>query len=153
MIGKEPIAGKPSRERAADNEPGRILIVADKDRVRRVVSMMMAEEGQQPVLKGWRDPGLIDAIDERFGMVVLDWGSAPRLAAHLAGAIRVRQRETPVAVLVPCWSDLEVGARQAADLFLTKPLRVTQIRRVLALASASRSPAPRRVSPIRAGVV
>jgi len=123
LAGKEPVAGKPSRERAADGEPGRILIVADEDRVRRVLSMMVAEEGQRPVLKGWGDPDLTSTIDERFRMVVLDWESAPRLAAHLAGAIRVRQRETPIAVLVPCWSDLEVGARRAADFFLAKPLR------------------------------
>ena len=88
--------------------------------------MMVAEEGQRPVLKGWGDPDLTSTIDERFRMVVLDWESAPRLAAHLAHAIRVRQRETPIAVLVPCWSDLEVGARRAADFFLTKPLRVTR---------------------------
>ena len=151
MIGKEPVAGKPSRERAADNEPGRILIVADEDCVRQVLSMMVAEEGQRPVLKGWRDPDLTDAIDGRFGMVVLDWESAPRLAARLAGAIRVRQPETPIAVLVPCWSDLEVGARRAADFFLTKPLRVTQIRRVLAPASGSRSRAARRAPQIPMG--
>ena len=84
-------------------------------------------------------------------MVVLDWGSAPRLAAHLTGAIRASQRETLIAVLVPCWSDLEVGARRAADFLLTKPLRVTQIRQVLALASSARSPAARRVSQIRVG--
>jgi len=153
LIGREPVHGKPSRERAADNEPGRILIVADEDRVRQVLSMMVAEEGQRPVLKGWRDPDLTDAIDGRFGMVVLDWGSAPRLAARLADAIRVRQPETPIAVLIPCWSDLEVGARRAADFFFTKPLRVTQVRRVLTLASASRSPVPGRASPMRAGVV
>jgi DNA-binding response OmpR family regulator len=151
LIGKEPVAGKPSRERAADDEPGRILIVADEDRVRQVLAMMVAEEGQHPVLKGWRDPDLTDAIDGRFGMVVLDWGSAPRLAARLAGAIRVRQPETPIAVLVPCWSDLEVGARRAADFFLTKPLRVTQIRRVLAPASGSRSRAARRAPQIPMG--
>ena len=115
--------------------------------------MMVAEEGERPLLKGWRDPDLTDAIDERFRMVVLDWESAPRLAARLAGAIRVRQRETPIAVLVPCWSDLEVGARQAADFFLTKPLRVTQMRRVLAQASGSRSRAIRRASQIRSGAV
>ena len=151
MIGKEPVAGRPSQARAADNEPGRILIVADEDRVRQVLSMMVAEEGQRPVLKGWRDPDLTGTIDERFRMVVLDWESAPRLAAHLAGAIRVRQRETPIAVLAPCWSDLEVGARRAADFFLTKPLRVNQIRRVLALASGPGSRAARRASQIRAG--
>ena len=151
MTGKEPVAGRPSQARAADDEPGRILIVADEDRVRQVLSMMVAEEGQRPVLKGWGDPDLTGVIDERFRMVVLDWGSAPRLAARLAGAIRVRQREMPIAVLVPCWSDLEVGARQAADFFLTKPLRVTQLRRVLALASGSRSRAARRASQIPMG--
>jgi DNA-binding response OmpR family regulator len=153
LTGKEPVAGKPSRERAADEGPGRILIVADEDRVRQALSMMVAEEGQRSLLKGWRDPDLTGTIDERFRMVVLDWESAPRLAASLAGAIRVRQRETPIAVLVPCWSDLEVGARQAADFFLAKPLRVTQIRRVLALASGSRSRAARRVSQIAMGAV
>jgi len=153
LTGKEPVAGRPSQARAADDEPGRILIVADEDRVRQVLSMMVAEEGQRPVLKGWGDPDLTGVIDERFRMVVLDWGSAPRLAARLAGAIRVRQREMPIAVLVPCWSDLEVGARQAADFFLTKPLRVTQLRRVLALASGSRSRAARRASQIRAGAI
>jgi DNA-binding response OmpR family regulator len=153
LIGKEPVAGKPSAERAADDEPGRILIVADEHRVRQALSMMVAEEGQRSLLKGWRDPDLNGIIDERFRMVVLDWESAPRLAARLAGAIRVRQRETPIAVLVPCWSDLEVGARQAADFFLAKPLRVTQIRRVLALASGPRSRAARPVSQIPMGAV
>jgi DNA-binding response OmpR family regulator len=115
--------------------------------------MMVAEEGQRPVLKSWREPDLTSTIDERLRMVVLDWGSAPRLAARLARVIRARQRETPIAVLVPCWSDLEVGARRAADFLLTKPLRVTQIRRVLALASHSRSRATRRASQIPMGVV
>jgi DNA-binding response OmpR family regulator len=151
LIGKEPVAGKLSWKRAADDEPGRVLIVTDERRVRRVLSMMVAEEGQRPLLKGWRDPHLRDTIGERFRMVVLDWESAPRLAASLAGGIRVRQRETPIAVLVPCWSDLEVGARQAADFFLTKPLRVTQIRQVLALASSPRPRADRRASQIPMG--
>lgn len=151
MTGREPVAGKPSRERAADNEPGRVSIVADEDRVRQALSMMVAEEGQRPVLKSWRDPDLTDAIDERFRMVVLDWESAPRLASHLANDIRVRQPETSIAVLMPCWSDLEVGARRAADFFLTKSLRVTQIRRVLAPASGSRSRAARRASQIPMG--
>jgi len=153
LTGKEPVASKPPQERAADNEPGRILIVADEDRVRRVLSMMVAEEGQRPLLKSWRDPDLTSAIDERFGMVVLDWGSAPRLAAHLAGAIRASQPETPIAVLVPSWSDLEVGARKAAAFLLTKPLRVNQIRRVLALACGPRSRAARRASQIPMGAV
>jgi len=152
VTGKEPVAGGPSRERAADDEPGCILIVADEDRIRQVLSMLVAEEGLRPVLKGWRDPDLSSTTDERFRLVVLDWASAPRLAAHLARAIRVAQPETPIAVLVPCWSDLEVGARRAAGFFLTKPLRVNQIRRVLALASGPEARATRRASQIRAGV-
>jgi DNA-binding response OmpR family regulator len=114
--------------------------------------MLVAEEGQRPVLKGWRDPDLSSTTDERFRLVVLDWASAPRLAARLARAIRVAQPETPIAVLVPCWSDLEVGARPAAGFFLTKPLRVNQIRRVLALASGPAKRATGRTSQVRAGV-
>jgi hypothetical protein len=113
--------------------------------------MMVAEEGQRPALRSWRDPDRADAIDERFRMVVLDWESAPRLVSHLAGAIRARQPETPIAVLVPCWSDLEVGGLARADFFLIKPLRVTQIRRVLAPASGSRSRAASRASQIPMG--
>jgi hypothetical protein len=139
LTGKEPVASRPPQEGAADNEPGRVLIVA--------------EEGQRPVQKGWRDPDLTGTIGERFRMVVLDWGSAPRLAARLAGAIRASQRETPIAVLVPCWSDLEVGAREAADFFFTKPLRVTEIRRVLALTFGSRSRVVGRASEIPMGAV
>ena len=152
LTGKEPVAGGPPRERAADDEPGRILIVADEDRVRQVLSMLVAEEGQRPVLKDWRDPDLSSVTDERFRMAVLDWASAPRLAAHLARAIRGVQPETPIVILVPCWSDLEVGARRAADFFLTKPLRVNQVRRVLALASAPAAPATGRMSQVRSGV-
>jgi len=114
--------------------------------------MLVAEEGQRPVLKGWRDPDLSSTTDERFRMVVLDWGSAPRLAARLARVIRAAQPETPIAVLMPCWSDLEVGARRAADFFFTKPLRVNQVRRVLAQASAPTAPATGRTSQIRARV-
>jgi DNA-binding response OmpR family regulator len=153
LTGKEPVASRPPQEGAADNEPGRVLIVADEDRVRQLLSMMVAEEGQRPVQKGWRDPDLTGTIGERFRMVVLDWGSAPRLAARLAGAIRASQRETPIAVLVPCWSDLEVGAREAADFFFTKPLRVTEIRRVLALTFGSRSRVVGRASEIPMGAV
>ena len=84
-------------------------------------------------------------------MVVRDWGSALTLAARLADVVRFSQSGTPIAVLVPCWSDVEVGARQAADFLINKPLRVTQIRRVLALACGPRSRAAGRAPQILAG--
>lgn len=150
MPGKEPLGGKASRH-AADYEPGCILIVSDEDRVRQVLSMMVAEEGQRPVLADWRNLDLMRIIEGRFRMVVLDWGSAPTLAARLADVVRFSQSGTPIAVLVPCWSDVEVGARQAADFLINKPLRVTQIRRVLALACGPRSRAAGRAPQILAG--
>lgn len=146
MNGKEPAEGGPSRELAAEGEPGCVLIVAGEERVRQVLSMMVAEEGQRPVLKDWREPNLMRTVNERFLMVVLDWASAPTQAARLAAALRHSQPKTPIAVLVPCWSDLEVGAREAADFLISKPLRITQIRRVLAPACSSRPRAPRRAS-------
>lgn len=152
MNGKEPEEGKPSHELVAEDEPGRILIVTDEERVRQVLGLMVAEEGQRPVLKDWREPDLMRTIDERFRMVVLDWGSAPMSAARLAAAVRLSQHKTLIAVLVPCWSDLEVGAREVADFLISKPLRVTQIRRVLALACSSRSRAGGRASHVPAGM-
>ena len=113
--------------------------------------MMVAEEGQRPVLADWRNLDLMRIIEGRFRMVVLDWGSAPTLAARLADVVRFSQSGTPIAVLVPCWSDFEVGARQAADFLINKPLRVTQIRRVLALACGPRSRAAGRAPQILAG--
>jgi hypothetical protein len=110
--------------------------------------MMVAEEGQRPVLADWRNLDLMRIIEGRFRMVVLDWGSAPTLAARLADVVRFSQSGTPIAVLVPCWSDVEVGARQAADFLINKPLRVTQIRRVLALACGPRSRAAGRAPQI-----
>ena len=150
MPGKEPLVGKASRH-AADHEPACILIVSDEDRVRQVLSMMVAEEGQRPVLADWRNLDLMRIIEGRFRMVVLDWGSAPTLAARLADVVRFSQSGTRIAVLVPCWSDVEVGARQAADFLINKPLRVTQIRRVLALACGSQSRAAGRAPQILAG--
>jgi len=149
LPGKEPLVGKASRH-AADHEPGCILIVSDEDRVRQVLSMMVAEEGQRPVLADWCDLDLAHIIEGRFRMVVLDWGSAPTLAARLADVVRFSQSGTRIAVLVPCWSDVEVGARQAADFLINKPLRVTQIRRVLALACGPRSRAVGRALPVPA---
>jgi hypothetical protein len=113
--------------------------------------MMVAEEGQRAVLMGWHDADLMRIIGERFRMVLLDWGSAPTPAARLADALRVSQREAPIAVVVPCWSDLEVGAREAADFLINKPLRVTQIRRVLSLACRPRLRPARGASQIPAG--
>ena len=151
MNGKEPVGDKPPQERAADDEPGCVLIVTDEGRIGQVLSMMVAEEGRRPVLIGWHDPDLMRIIDERFRMVLLDWGSAPTLAARLADVLRLSQREAPVAVVVPCWSDLEVGAREAADFLINKPLRVTQIRRVLSLACRPRSRPARGAFQIPAG--
>jgi DNA-binding response OmpR family regulator len=151
LNGKEPVGDKPSQERAADNEPGCVLIVTDEDRIGRVLSMVVAEEAQRAVLKGWHDPDLMRTISERFRMALLDWGSAPTLAARLAEALRVSQREAPIAVVVPCWSDLEVGACEAADFLINKPLRVTQIRRVLSLACRPQSRPARGASQIPAG--
>jgi DNA-binding response OmpR family regulator len=151
MNGKEPVGDRPSQERAADGEPGCVLIVTDEDRIRQVLSMMVAEGGQHAVLKGWHDPDLMHIIRERFRMVLLDWGSAPALAARLADVLRVSQREVPIAVVVPCWSDLEVGAREAADFLINKPLRVTQIRRVLSLACRPQPRLARGASQIPAG--
>lgn len=151
MNGKEPVGDKPSQERAADDEPGCVLIVTDEGRIGQVLSMMVAEEGQRAVLVGWRDPDLTRIIGERFRMVLLDWASAPTLAARLADALRLSQREAPIAAVVPSWSDLEVGAREAADFLINKPLRVTQIRRVLSLACRPRSRPARSASQIPAG--
>ena len=151
MAGKEPVSGKASRERAADDEPACILIVSDEDRVRQMLSMMVAEEGERPVVEDWRNLDLTRIIEGRYRMVVLDWGSAPTLAARLADVVRYSHSGTPIAVLVPCWSDLEVGARRAADFLINKPLRVTQIRRVLALACRPQSRAADRAPQIPAG--
>lgn len=151
MNGKEPVGDKPPQEGAADDEPGCVLIVTDEDRIRRVLSMMVAEEGQRAVLRAWRDPDLMRIIGERFRMVLLDWGSAPTLAARLADALRISQREAPIAAVVPCWSDLEVGAREAADFLINKPLRVTQVRRVLSLACRPQSRPARGAPQIPAG--
>jgi len=82
LNGKEPVGGKPSQQRAADDERGCVLIVTDEDRMRQVLSMMVAEEGQRAVLMGWHDADLMRIIGERFRMVLLDWGSAPTLAAR-----------------------------------------------------------------------
>lgn len=151
MNGKEPVGDKPPQERAADDGPGRVLIVTDEDRIRQVLSMMAAEEGQRAVSKSWHDPDLMHTIGERFRMALLDWGSAPTLAARLAEALRASQREAPIAVVVPCWSDLEVGASEAADFLINKPLRVSQVRRVLSLACRPRSRPARGASQIPAG--
>ena len=151
MNGKEPVGGKPSQQRAADDERGCVLIVTDEDRIRQVLSMMVAEEGQRAVLMGWHDADLMRIIGERFRMVLLDWGSAPTLAARLADALRASQREALIAVVVPCWSDVEVGAREAADFLINKPLRVAQIRRALSLACRPQSRPARGASQIPAG--
>jgi DNA-binding response OmpR family regulator len=143
--------GQAPQERTADGEPGCVLIATGEDRVGQVLSMMMAEEGQRALVKGWHDPDLMRIIGERFRMVLLDWGSAPTLAAQLADVLRVSQRAVPIAVVVPCWSDLEVGAREAADFLINKPLRVTQIRRVLSLACRPQSRSARGASQIPAG--
>ena len=112
---------------------------------------MVAEEGKQPVLASWCGPDLPGTIDEGFRMVVLDWGSALTPATRLAGTIRTSQRETSITALVPCWSDLEVGAHRAADFFISKPFQVSQIRRVPALASSPRTRAVGHVPKRPAG--
>ena len=89
------------------------------------------EEGYLVDTISWRDEGLREALGQHQHLVMLDWVSPP-LAAPLVNLIRREHASTRIVVMIPSWSDLESGARLAADLVLHKPLRVNQVRRVLA---------------------
>lgn len=83
--------------------------------------------------------------------MVVGQGQASTLAGRPADAVCFRQREMPMSALAPSWSDSEVGDRPVAGFLMSKPLRVTQIRRVLTLACGPRTEAAGRVLKTPAG--
>jgi hypothetical protein len=145
------VAGRRWYEPPADNERERIRIVMDDDRTGWVLPEMVPEEGKWPALRRWCHPDLLRTTDEGLRMVVSDWGSALTPVMCVAGAMRSSQREPSITVLVPCLSDLEVGVREAADFFISKPCQVAQIRRVPALACGPRTKATGHVPKMPAG--
>ena len=135
MVGAQLRATSAPGKEATGREAGRVLVVSDDRHLRQMLAAIGAEEGYVVETTEWREEALGQCLSTEQHLVMVDWVSPP-LVMPLISQVRRQHGSARIVVMVPSWSELEPSARLAADHVLHKPLRVNQVRRVLAEALA-----------------
>lgn len=115
------------------NEKATILVIDDEEEIRNSLSEILSLEGHNVTLAQDGKEGLLTFKTHEFDMVLTDLGMPGMSGWQLARAIKELSPKTPVAIITG-WG-LQPDPRQmkqaGVDLFIEKPFRISDIRRLL----------------------
>ena len=115
----------------------RILIVEDEERLARLISRVLREEGYAPDTASDGKAGLSLALSEDFDLLILDWMLPDRSGVQIVRSLRAAELTVPVLMLTARdqIEDRVEGLDAGADDYLPKPFAFPELlARVRALA-------------------
>src|SRR5215208_4807564 len=130
----------------------RILVVEDEERLARLISRVLREEGYAVETTGDGRTGLSRALSEDFDLLILDWMLPDRSGLQIVRGLRAAEIGVPVLMLTARdqIEDRVEGLDAGADDYLTKPFALPELlARVRALTRRPRT-APTEAA-VRAG--
>src|ERR687897_658719 len=77
----------------------RILIVEDEERLARLISRVLREEGYAVETTGDGRTGLSRALSEDFDLLILDWMLPDRSGLQIVRGLRVAESRVPILML------------------------------------------------------
>jgi CheY-like chemotaxis protein len=152
---KLPTAEKPMNELVREEayEDGRkasILVIDDEPEIRNSLSELLSLEGHEVTVAQDGEEGLSTFQTKEFDMVLTDLGMPGMSGWQLAEKIKKLSPETPVAIITG-WGlqpDRERMKRSGVDLFISKPFRLNDIRKLVTQGMEYHSgPLARELSP------
>src|SRR5215213_9091153 len=107
----------------------RILIVEDEERLARLISRVLREEGYALETTGDGRTGLSRAADESFDLLILDWMLPDRSGLQIVRGLRAAGVGTPVLMLTARGQveDRVEGLDTGADDYLSKPFALPEL--------------------------
>jgi DNA-binding response OmpR family regulator len=118
-------------------EMKRVLIVEDEERLARLISRVLREEGYAVESTGDGRTGLSRALSEDFDLLILDWMLPDRSGVQIVRGLRAAEIGVPVLMLTARdqIEDRVEGLDAGADDYLPKPFAFPELlARVRALA-------------------
>jgi two-component system, OmpR family, response regulator len=141
-----PVASESRRE-----EPLKLLLVEDEERVQRALSRGLAEEGHQVDVCGTGTQARCQAQDIAYDVILLDWSLPDIDGVTVLREWRARGLRTPVLFLTARGSTGEkvLGLRTGADDYLVKPFEFEELlARIEALHRRGGADAPAKIGPL-----
>lgn len=136
---KLPTAAKPLTKTTREDLPegsrkAAILVIDDEPEIRNNLSEILSLEGHRVTVARDGKEGLLAFKSDQFDMVLTDLGMPGMSGWQLAKKIKEMNPRTPVAIITG-WGlqpDRQRMKRAGVDLFITKPFRLSDIRKLLA---------------------
>jgi DNA-binding response OmpR family regulator len=107
----------------------RVLIVEDEERLARLISRVLGEEGYAAEAETSGRSGLARALSEDFDLLIVDWMLPDLSGVQLVKSLRVAEVETP-AIMLTARDQIEdrvEGLDAGADDYLPKPFAFPEL--------------------------
>jgi DNA-binding response OmpR family regulator len=107
----------------------RILVVEDEEKLARLISRVLREEGYAVETIGDGRTGLSRALSEDFDLLILDWMLPDRNGLQIVRGLRAAEIRVPVLMLTARdqIEDRVEGLDAGADDYLTKPFALPEL--------------------------
>lgn len=146
---KLPTAAKSRMEIAQEDLPKRsekttILVIDDEPEIRKSLSEILSLEGHRVTVAKDGNEGLLAFKTNQFDMVLTDLGMPDMSGWQLAREIKELSPKTPVAIITG-WGlqpDPQRMKQAGVDLFIAKPFRISEIRKLVTDSMELNSKAP-----------
>ncbi|HEV8044108.1 MAG TPA: response regulator transcription factor [Rubrobacter sp.] len=126
----EKVCGRAGRWNTGDNTRAmRILVVEDEERLARLISRVLAEEGYAVETEANGRRALVRALAGEFDLLVVDWMLPELSGVHLVRRLRAAEVGTP-AIMLTARDQIEdrvEGLDAGADDYLPKPFAFPEL--------------------------
>lgn len=110
-------------------EMARILIIEDEEKMARMLSRILREEGYVAETAGDGRTGLSRALDDSFDLLIVDWMLPERSGVQIVRGLRAADIHTPVLMLTARdqVEDRVEGLDAGSDDYLSKPFALPEL--------------------------
>ena len=107
----------------------RILVIEDEEKMARMLSRVLREEGYVAETAGDGRTGLSRALDDSFDLLIVDWMLPERSGVQIVRGLRAADVHTPVLMLTARGQieDRVEGLDAGADDYLSKPFALPEL--------------------------
>jgi DNA-binding response OmpR family regulator len=107
----------------------RILVIEDEEKMARMLSRVLRDEGHVAETAGDGRTGLSRALDDSFDLLIVDWMLPERSGVQVVRALRAADVNTPVLMLTARGQveDRVEGLDAGADDYLPKPFALQEL--------------------------
>ena len=107
----------------------RVLIIEDEEKMARMLTRVLREEGYAVETAGDGRTGLGRALDDTFDLLIIDWMLPERSGVQIVRGLRAAEVHTPVQMLTARGQveDRVEGLDSGADDYLPKPFALPEL--------------------------